>query len=181
MSDETVQEVPAVPPVPETPQSPATATLVVPADLPTAEDPQDASEAPEVAEEAPVDHQGNEIPDPPEFGVVVKEDGTKVYTRSHEYPIDNAEQDTWDLTHKGSAARYSLVPGDQGYSPQSDPAVVNSHLAQAVEAEILSFPARYAADPEAKVSPIWEGLRQVLQGELAQDLATGGGNSDVEV
>lgn len=180
MSDTTsIPEPPAVPEVPPTPVTPepvlsgskeaTTDVSATPAAAPASETPAEAA-----ADSAPVvvnDDNGQHV---------VLADGTSVATRSHPYPISNTEWEKYELTHSGDQARYSLVPGDEHYSPYSDPSVPNSHLAQMVEREIQSFADRILHDAEAVVSPLWHGLQAVYQGELKQAIATGGGSGKVE-
>lgn len=112
-------------------------------------------------------------------GVVTKADGSVVYTRTHQYPVSNAEQERYELTHEGDQERYHLKPGDQNYSPYADPAVSNSYLARQVEAEIASYADRVQTDPNAVVSPIWVEQRKTFEGSLAEAIRDDQGNSSI--
>ena len=116
----------------------------------------------------------------PNGQTVTMPDGTVVTTRSHPYPVSNSEQLVYERTHEGDQERYPYVPGDREYSPYSDPAVPNSHVAQTVEREIASFGERILLDAEAKVSPMWNALKGVFEGELDQAIASGGGSGKVQ-
>jgi hypothetical protein len=115
--------------------------------------------------------------------LVPQEDGSvrTVVTRSHTLPVSNAEQAVYEQTHTGDQPRYSLVPGDAGYSAYSDPAVPNSHLAQRVETEIVSFAERVLQDSKAAISPLWNSLKGVFEGELEQAIETGVATGKVEL
>jgi hypothetical protein len=107
-------------------------------------------------------------------------DGSVVTTRSHTLPISNAEQEVYELTHSGDQERYHYAPGDKEYNANSDPRLPNSHIAQMVEREIVSFAERIKEDAEAVVSPIWNSFVKVYEGELKQAISTGGGSGKVE-
>lgn len=111
---------------------------------------------------------------------VVMPDGSVITTRSHTYPVSNAEQEVYELTHSGDQERYKFVPGDKEYNAYSDPKLPNSQVAKWVEQEIISFAGRILDDPNARVSPIWDSFNQIYQGELAEAIETGGGSGKVE-
>lgn len=106
-------------------------------------------------------------------------DGSVVTTRSHTFPVTNTEQAQYELTHSGDQLRYPYKPGDAAYNAYSDPVIPNSHLARQVETEIASFGERVLKDVEAKISPMWEGLKGIFDGELKQAIATGGGEGKI--
>lgn len=111
---------------------------------------------------------------------VVMPNGNVVVTRNHTYPVSNAEQEVFELTHSGDQERYKYVPGDKEYNAYSDPKLPNSQVAKWVEQEIISFAGRILDDPNARVSPIWDSFNQIYQGELAEAIETGGGSGKVE-
>jgi hypothetical protein len=172
MSDESVKD-PGAPEVVEVPQQDAEGSAAIKGEQDTQEASKDASGAPEAAQGATVvnDADGQHVQMP---------DGSVVFTRSHPYPVSNHEWENYELTHSGDQERYSLRPGDRDYSPYSDPSVPNSHLAQMVEREIQGYGERVQSDPQTKVSAMWEGLQPVYRGQLANAIATGGGDSEVE-
>lgn len=86
-------------------------------------------------------------------------DGSTVYTRSHSFPVSNAEWEAYEVTHSGDQSRYPYTPGDKEYDPYSDPHVPNSHLARMVETQIVSYAERVKNDPDAVISPTWSSLR----------------------
>jgi hypothetical protein len=106
-------------------------------------------------------------------------DGTVVTTRSHTYPVSNAEQDVYEQTHSGDQLRYPYKPGDREYSPYSDPSVPDSRLSQMIEREIVSFADRVATDGKALISPIWSGLQPTYKAEIEAAVETGGGEGKV--
>lgn len=188
MSDEI--EVPNTPPVvedvplppeppedPETPQSPAEAPKEADSGSTTEVFPEDVTEPSEVQEEAaPADPV---VVTTKDGQTVTMPDGRVVHTRSTDAPVSNSEWQAYELTHQGDQPRYAHVPGDEAYSPYSDPAVPNSHLAQMVEREIANFAERVAQDITAEVSPIWNSLKGIYKGELDAAIATGGGSDKV--
>jgi hypothetical protein len=144
-------------------------------------------EEPVEPDAAPTDTDKPEAPADP---VVVNDDngqhvdmpdGSVVVTRQHTLPISNEEQEKYDVTHTGDQLRYLLVPGDAGYSPYSDPAVPDSHLAQRIEREILSFAERVLENSKAVVSPMWNGLKGIFTEELDKAIATGETSGKVSV
>jgi hypothetical protein len=110
---------------------------------------------------------------------VVMPDGTVVVTRNHTYPVSNAEQAVYEETHSGDQLRYPWKPGDQEYSSYSDPSVPNSQASRWIETEIASYAERVLLDPDAKVSPIWEGLQPTYKSEIEDAIETGGGEGKV--
>lgn len=184
MSD-TTSIIPEPPAVPEVPPAPAAPEVAAPVTSGSKEGTKDVSATPatEAASETPAEAATASAPvvvNDDNGQHVVLADGSSVTTRSHAYPVSNTEWEKYELTHSGDQARYSLVPGDEHYSPYSDPSIPNSHLAQMVEREIQSFADRILHDAEAVVSPLWHGLQGVYQGELKQAIATGGGSGKVE-
>jgi hypothetical protein len=117
--------------------------------------------------------EGPQVVDDENGQRVLMPDGSTVVTRQHAFPMTNAEQAVYEETHTGDQPRYSLTPGDAGYSPFSDPAVPNSHLAQSIEREIASFADRIKNDASAVVSPIWQGLKGIYQEQLDHAIETG--------
>ena len=109
----------------------------------------------------------------PDNQTVTMPDGTVVYTRQHGLPMTNRELEQFELTHHGDQQRYAYVPGDKEYSPYSDPAVPNSHVAQMIEREIASFAERVMQDAKAVVSPTWNSFKGIFESELDQAIASG--------
>lgn len=179
---ENIPEPPAPPAPPEeTPQEPS----VAPEEEPEqdeigegSEDPTEPTEPAEGAEEPPAQPQ---VVNDASGQHVLMPDGTVVTTRTHSFPVGNAEQEQYDLTHHGDQLRYPYVPGDAAYSPYSDPAVPDSHIARRVEAEIGNFGERVLVDPEAKVSPMWEGLKVSSDAAIRSAIATGVESGKVEL
>lgn len=168
----------------ETPEQPST-DPTVPAEDPTTGGGSDGTSVPSSApDEGTTD--SSETPSTPtvvndDSGQhVVMPDGLEVTTRTHTYPVSNSEWENYELTHSGDQLRYPYKPGDKEYSPYSDPNVPNTHMAQMVEREIQSFAARVLEDAEAVVSPMWNALHGIYEGELKQAIATGGGSGKVE-
>jgi hypothetical protein len=194
MSDTTDQTQPQ-----EAPEQPAeTVSEPTPATEPetTSEEPQDPQEgststSPSESSEPTEESSQETAPTEPQVindengqrVLVPQEDGSvkTVVTRTHALPVSNAEQAEYEKTHTGDQPRYSFQPGDAEYSAYSDPAVPNSHLAQRVEAEIISFAERVAQDSEAVISPLWNSLKGVFQGELEQAIKTGATTGKVEL
>lgn len=150
--------------VQEAPEQPAEGTEEAPE---APETPAEEAAEPEVVNDADGQH-------------VNLTDGTTVYTRSHPYPVTNSEWENYELTHSGDQARYSLKPGDLGYSPNSDPSIPNSWLAQQVTVQLASYAERVKLDPNARPSVTWEALQPGYQGALEDAIATGGGSGKVE-
>lgn len=181
MSDET--EVPNTPPVeevplpPEPPEEPAADVEDEGTGKETEEGSEDATAAGEGQEEAaPADPV---VETTPTGQTVTFPDGRVVHTRSSDAPVSNAEWQAYELTHQGDQLRYPYVPGDQGYTPYSDPSVPDSRLAQQIEREIGSFAERVLKDPAAEISYLWNALQGNHQGELDRAIATGGGSDKV--
>ena len=158
------EEVPAAPV--ETPESQPEA----PAEPETDEG---TEEAPETEEQPAEDAAGLEVVNDGNGQHVNMPDGSTVYTRSHPYPVTNTEWENYELTHSGDQLRYSLKPGDEGYSALSDPSVPNSHLAQQVTVQLASFAERVKDDPEARPSVTWDALQPGWQGALEAHAETG--------
>ena len=191
MSDETTESVtlkvppPAeVVPVEEAPESPET-TESAPAAPEGEPQPDGASGIPQdPTDPAAGAEEGTEEEAPaapvvdtsPSGQTVTFPDGRVVYTRSTDAPVSNAEWREYEKTHQGDQLRYQFVPGDKDYSPYSDPAVPNSHLARMVESEIAGYAERVALDPNTQVSYIWNALHGMHEGELDRAIATGGGS-----
>lgn len=193
-------DVPPPPPAPDAPVQEDSATLKIPASM-SSETPQNDAERPEEQDpdiqtgNPPQDGSGDseategdaeETPQEPvvENGpngqTVTMPDGSVVTTRTHPFPVSNHEQENYELTHHGDQLRYPYKPGDAAYSPYSDPAVPDSRIARQIEQEIGNFGERVLQDVEAHVSPIWQGLKKVYDGELKQAIETGGGSGKVE-
>ena len=108
-------------------------------------------------------------------------DGSVVYTRAHPYPVSNSEWENYELTHSGDQLRYSLKPGDQGYSPLSDPSIPNSWLAKQVETQLASYGERVLLDQNARPSVTWDALQPGYEDALEAHAETGvGGGKIVE-
>lgn len=170
---------------PETPETDAAAPETEPTTEGAEKAPEDSSEPEEGAEDTEGENAEEEAPSEPEVvnddsgQHVVMPDGTVVTTRHHSYPIGNTEQEVWEQTHSGDQLRYPFKPGDQEYSPLSDPSVPDSHLSGRIEREIQSYADRVLTDSEAKVSPMWEGLQPTYKAELESAIETGGGEGKV--
>lgn len=184
MTDETntVEEVPEPPAPPaapdETPQEPSEDPEGAGGDQETGQDSDEATEAAQGEEEAST---GPVVTNGPDGQTVTMPDGRVLTTRSHPYPVSNHEQEVFDLTHHGDQLRYPYVPGDPAYSPYSDPAVPNSHLAQRVESEIAGFGERVKQDPNASVSPMWDNLKGIERGEIEEAIETGISTGNTEL
>lgn len=188
MTDETstVEEIPEPPAPPAPPEAPETEGQESDAEAPegtgeeleTEEGSEDATEPTEGVEEPPAQPQ---VVNDASGQHVLMPDGTVVTTRTHSFPVGNAEQEQYDLTHHGDQLRYPYVPGDAAYSPYSDPAVPDSHIARRVEAEIGNFGERVLADPEAKVSPMWEGLKSSSDAAIKNAIESGIESGKVEL
>lgn len=184
MTDETntVEEVPEPPAPPaapdETPQEPSEDPEGAGEGQQADQDSDEATEAAQGEEEAPAEPV---VTNGPDGQTVTMPDGKVVTTRSHPYPVSNYEQEVFDLTHHGDQLRYPYVPGDPAYSAYSDPAVPNSHLAQRVTSEIAGFGERVKQDPNAAVSPMWNNLKGVEQGEIEEAIETGVSTGNTEL
>lgn len=179
--DPTVPAPPAAPSVPSAPAVPAAAGTPVP----DTTEPQPLQAG---GETAPAADPATDTAAAPATPTVVNDDsgqhvvmpdGTVVHTRHDNLPRSNAEQEAFELTHSGDQLRYPFKPGDKEYSAYSDPAIPNSHLARSVEQEIVSFAERVFQDPAAVVSPIWNALKGVFDGELKQAIETGQGSGNI--
>lgn len=179
----TLKVPPAQQSAPETPETAETAPEAPAEPSPTEETPE-PSEVPEEGAEGREESTGPEaVEDDTEDGPVVNNnpdnqtvtmpDGTVVYTRQHGLPMTNRELEQFELTHHGDQQRYAYVPGDKEYSPYSDPAVPNSHVAQMIEREIASFAERVMQDAKAVVSPTWNSFKGIFESELDQAIASG--------
>lgn len=186
MSDETtsVSEVPQPPAPPAPPEEIEETSQGASEDLEGAGEDQktgDGSEDPTEASEGEENPTEPFITNGPGGQTVTMPDGRVITTRSHPYPVSNSELEKFELTHHGDQLRYPYVPGDAAYSPYSDPAVPNSHLARRVEAEIGNFGERVLADPEAKVSPMWDGLKASSDAAIKNAIETGVESGKVEL
>lgn len=189
MTDETntVEEVPQPPAPPaapdetlehEEPETDEEAPEGAGGDQETGQDSEGATDPTQGEEEAPAEPV---VTNGPDGQTVTMPDGKVVTTRSHPYPVSNYEQEVFDLTHHGDQLRYPYVPGDPAYSAYSDPAVPNSHLAQRVTSEIAGFGERVKQDPNAAVSPMWNNLKGVEQGEIEEAIETGVSTGNTEL
>jgi hypothetical protein len=172
-------EVPAPPALPESPdsessQSDAEGTKDQDPDVQTGNPDEAVSED----EEAP---DGPKVENGPNGQTVTMPDGTVVTTRNHPFPVSNYEQLLYDLTHHGDQLRYPYKPGDPEYSPYSDPAVPNSHIAQSIEREIAGYGTRVLENPETEISPMWTGLKRDFDATVKSAVESGVGGGRVEL
>lgn len=186
MSDETtsVSEVPQPPAPPAPPEEIEETSQGASEDLEGVGEDQktgDGSEDPTEASEGEENPTEPFVTNGPGGQTVTMPDGRVITTRSHPYPVSNSELEKFELTHHGDQLRYPYVPGDPEYSPYSDPAVPNSHLAQRVESEIAGFGERVKQDSEAAISPMWNALKGVEQGEINAAIETGVSSGNVEL